>query len=241
MRPFTLIMAYYDNPTMLEHHIGVWFDLPKEQRKLLHVRIVDDGSPRCRASTIAGAYVNELSAKLASFELYRMSVDVPWNQDACRNLAVSKTVTDWMLMTDIDHVVPQNTWQRLMFGKLDAARVYRFGRVSAPSMDAYKHHPNSWALTKEIFWACGGYDEALAGYYGTDGDFGRRLLNGVKLDELKEVLIRYPRDVIADASTTTLERKKQDDKREIYRIVKGRAHLQDWRPRTLSFPFERVL
>lgn len=250
MTPFTLIMAYYDNPRMLEHHIDAWFSLPEEQRRLLHVRIVDDGSPRWHAVTIARAYINELKAKLASFELYRMGVDVPWNQDACRNLGASKATTDWLLMTDIDHVVPAATWQRLMFGPLDASRVYRFGRVSAPSMEPYKHHPNSWAFTRKVFWSCGGYDEALAGYYGTDGDFGRRLLgvsdlenlpNAVGLTHLPEVLIRYPREVIADASTTTLERKKPQDKAEIRRIIKERGRISDWRPSTLSFPFERVL
>lgn len=239
MTPFTLIMAYYDNPGMLLHHIGVWFTLPEEQRKLLHVRIVDDCSPQSPAERIARAYINELNSKLASFELYRMSVDVPWNQDACRNLAVSKSPTQWLLMTDIDHVVPAATWRRVMFDKLDKKMCYRFGRVSAPGMEPYKHHPNSWACTTKIFWESGGYDEALAGYYGTDGDFGRRIVAVAPLQQLPETLIRYPREVIADASTTTLERKKPGDKEHLYKLMKNRR--VDWKPRTLSFPFERVL
>lgn len=239
MTPFTLIMAYYDNPGMLLHHIGVWLALPEEQRQLLHVRIIDDGSPRWPAERTARAYINELNSKLASFELYRMGVDVPWNQDACRNIGASKAATQWLLMTDIDHVVPAATWQRLMFGKLDKKVVYRFGRVSAPGMEPYKHHPNSWAVTSKLFWQSGGYDESLAGYYGTDGDFGRRLVRQGVLAQLPEFLIRYPREVIPDASTTTLERKNPDDKEKIYKITKNRP--ADWSPKILSFPFEKVL
>lgn len=239
MTPFTLVMAYYDNPGMLVHHIGVWFALPKELRKLLHVRIIDDGSPRSPAEPIARGYFNELNAKLGSFELYRMGVDVAWNQDACRNIGAKDPKTDWLLLTDIDHVAPEATWRRLMCGQLKTGCVYRFGRVSAPGMEPYKHHPNSWACTSKMYWRSGGYDEALAGYYGTDGDFGRRLLAQAPLIELKDVLIRYPREVIPDASTTTLERKRPGDKEQIYRIMKGRD--ASWQPRVLSFPFEKVL
>lgn len=241
MTPFTLIMAYYDNPGMLEHHIAGWFGLPAEQRRLLHVRIVDDGSPRFAAETIARMYVNELNAKLASFELYRMGVDVPWNQDACRNLGVDKTGSSWMLMTDIDHVVTANTWQRLMFDRLDKHAAYRFSRVSAPDMQPYKLHPNSWALTAKTFWSMGGYDEALAGNYGTDGDFGRRLAAVAQIIDLPESIIRYPRDVIPDASTTTLQRKNPDDKVRIKALYKARGRVPNWKPLVLSFPYERVL
>ncbi len=240
MTPFTLIMAYYDNPGMMEHHIHCWTRLPENVRRLLHVIVVDDCSPRWPALTAVSKH-GGWADDIASFELYRMGVDVAWNQDACRNLGAKRATTRWLLMTDIDHVVPATTWQRLMFGALNKKRVYRFGRVNAPGMESYKHHPNSWAVTSKIFWQCGGYDEALAGYYGTDGDFGRRLLSNASLEQLPEFLIRYPRETIPDASTTTLERKNPEDKVQIRRIINERGRINNWSPRTLSFPFERVL
>jgi hypothetical protein len=33
-----------------------------------------------------------------------MREDIAWNQDACRNLAVSLARTEWVLLTDMDHV-----------------------------------------------------------------------------------------------------------------------------------------
>jgi hypothetical protein len=50
---------------------------------------------------------------LFAFSLYRMGVDVPWNMDACRNLAASQAKTDWLLLTDIDHLVPEKTWRKI--------------------------------------------------------------------------------------------------------------------------------
>ncbi len=62
-----------------------------------------------------------------------------------------------------------------MFGDLNRAHAYTFARVNAPALDPYKPHPNSWAMTRDLFWYAGGYDEALAGNYGTDGDFKVRV------------------------------------------------------------------
>lgn len=237
MTPFTLIMAYYDNPGMLGEHFRFWRHLPREILKSLHVVVVDDGSPRWPA--VLACPINYV--EIASFQLWRMKVDVPWNQDACRNLGVDKAPTEWVVMTDIDHIVAAETWQRLMLGEIDEDCVYRFGRVTAPMLTPYKHHPNSWAMTRRMFWRAGGYDEALAGNYGTDGDYGRRVAACAPIKQLKEVLIRYPRDVIADASTTTLERKRSEEKDNIRSLIKARNRVPDWRPRVLSFPHERVL
>lgn len=238
MTPFTLVMAYYDNPGMLLAQMKRWHELPEDIRASLHVVIVDDGSPTRPAADVC---LPAQTWNLASFELWRMRVDVRWNQDACRNIGVRAARTPWVLLTDMDHAVPVETWRRLMNAKLKKAHVYRFGRVSMPDLAPYKHHPNSWAMTRTMYWQVGGYDEALAGNYGTDGDFLVRVRREAHLVELPEVLIRYPREVIPDASTTTLERKRPEDKEAVSRIIKARAGDPDWRPLHFSFPCERVL
>jgi len=238
VRPFTLVMAYYMNPRMLATHLEHWRTLPPEIQQALHVRIIDDGSP-CED---AAEHVCLGVSGLASFELYAMQQDVPWCQDACRNIGVKHTDTQWLLLTDMDHLVPRGTWERLMGGQLDPSTVYRFGRITAPEMTPYKPHPNSWAMTTRMFDAIGGYDERLCGLYGTDGHF----LTGVKrtaaaLTQLPEVLIRVPREMIPDASTTTLERKKPEDKARIREICAVRNVDPNWRPRRDTFAYERVL
>lgn len=242
MTPFTLVMAYYDNPTMLRHHIRVWTGMPIDIRAHLHVIVVDDGSPRWPALPALSKAIAGWADCIADFQLYRMAEDIPWNQDACRNIGVQKAETAWVLLTDMDHVVPLATWRRLISGPLGKNDVYRFGRVSAPEMQPYKLHPNSWALRAKTYWRAGGYDEALAGNYGTDGDFGKRIAAAAKkVVDLPEVLIRYPREVIPDASTTTLERKLPEHKKNVCRIIAERSRVPDWKPLVFSFPFERVL
>lgn len=238
MTPFTLVMAYFDNPNMLRQHIRTWCELPGEIRANLHVVIVDDGSPRAPAlGTFCTPDVVGWADELASVQLWRMGCNVPWNQDACRNIGVREAPTRWVLLTDMDHVVPAETWRRLMKGRLEKSKVYRFGRVTAPALTPYKPHPNSWALTGKMYWRVGGYDEALAGNYGTDGDFLVRARNAAELIELDAVLVRYPRELIPDASTTTLERKRPEEKEAIRRIC--RARPADWKPLHFSFPCER--
>lgn len=247
MSAFTLVMAYYENAGMLREQLAHFRKLPEDIAGRLHVRIVDDGSPENPAANVciglrAVSYgIPPGPGVLASFELWRMGVDVRWNQDACRNVGVRQAASRWVLLTDMDHMVPEKTWRHLMFEKLKKDRAYRFARVNAPKGDAYKPHPNTWAMTRDLYWIAGGYDEALAGHYGTDGDFKVRLSRVTQIEDLTQPVIRYPREVIADASTTTLERKSQADRDWINATIKARARDPKWRPLHFSFPCVRVL
>jgi len=240
-RPFTLVMAYYDNPNMLIEQRRRWTELPDRIAQALHVVIVDDGSPRWPARDILplNTWGNHPASRYGSVQLFQMKQDVPWNQDACRNLGVKFARTEWVLLTDMDHVVPRGTWDRLMFGPLLNKAAYRFARVSMPECLPYKYHPNTWAMRAKCYWQCGGYDERLAGNYGTDGDFLIRVRARLAIEDLPQTIIRYPREVIPDASTTTLERKRADEKDNIRRLVGARG--PDWKPLHFSFPYERVL
>lgn len=238
MRPFTLVMPYYCNGSMLVEHVRRWRELPPAIAAKLHVVIIDDGSP---SNTATEALRSAILPALASFQLWRMLVDIPWNQDGCRNLGVRHAPSEWLLLTDMDHIVPSDTWRRLMNGHLNKRTVYRFARVSAPRMESYKPHPNSWAMTRATYWDCGGYDERLRGNYGTDGDFLVRIKGRRSIYNLDEPLIRVPREVIADASTTSLERKRPEEKENIRRLLAERANDPNWRPLHFNCPHERVI
>jgi hypothetical protein len=241
---FTLVLAYYENPGMLKEQIGVWLELPDDVVQRLHLRIVDDGSPDAPALDVLREHpiaFEILRGRVQSFQLWRMQEDIRWNQDACRNVGVRQARTPWLLLTDMDHVVPAETWGSLMRAKLKKNAAYRFGRVNAPALDRYKSHPNSWALPRSLYWQIGGYDEALAGYYGTDGDFLVRARAHAEVLERPEVLVRYSRDVIADASTTSLIRKSDEDRAAISRIVKARCANPEWKPLHFKTACLRVL
>ncbi len=240
MKSLTLIMPYYDNPTMLEAQQAQWWKYPPELRSRLHVILVDDCSQRWPALPHVIGKIEELG--LASFQLYRTLVDVRWNWIFCRNLAVANTSTEWMLMTDIDHMMPRKTLEALLGAKLHRNRAYRFSRVDAPLMTPYKPHPNTWLMTRDLFDAVGGYDERFSGFYGTDGEFRRRVQDTAEsIVVLPQVMVRYPREVIADASTTTYGRKEEQDKTNVRRIINERAEIPNWRPLRVTFAYERLM
>lgn len=241
MNEITLCLPYYENAGMMQVQSATLRALPKDLRRAIHLVVVDDGSPTSPALESLGEIGwRGLSSAIGSAVVFRMLVDVRWNQDACRNLAAAEAPTQWLLLTDIDHVVPEATWKRLLTKPLGSKAVYKFGRVSAPGMDAYKPHPNSWLMRKSTYDRAGGYDERFAGWYGTDADFRNRVQNIAKIEQLKEVLVRIPRDVIPDASTTTYERKTLADGENIQRIKAERKAEKDPSPKRGLFPWTRV-
>lgn len=236
MTRLTLILPYYENPGMLREHQRYWRLLPPSVTAALDVIVVDDCSP----GRPARPHVD--SPAVASFRLYRTLIDRRWNWLFARNLGVQEAQTSWVLLTDIDHVAPEQTLVRLMTGPLEPDVVYRFSRVDAPHLTPYKPHPNSWFLTREMFDKIGGYDERFSGYYGTDADFRERVLRTARaVVMLPEALIRYPREHIPDASTTTYGRKEEQDHINVARIRADRSRITNWRPLRVTFPYERLI
>lgn len=235
--PITLVMAYYENPNMLQWH---WDEFAKMDPALLeHIRvvIVDDGSPTHRARPPAF----EVRSTLPLIQIYRMIKDIRWNQDACRNAGVAHAETDWVLLTDMDHMVEQITWAYLVNRQWDTGTAYKFARVSAPAMQSYKPHPNSWFMTRKLFDAVGGYDERFAGLYGTDGDFRDRVYASAReVIQLKQSIVRIPREVMPDASTTTYLRKQPEDRVGLALVYAEREGVEDWKPLRESQNYIRV-
>lgn len=237
-RPLTLVLPYYRNQGMLREQQRMWRSYPDDLKRLLHVIVVDDGSPKNHAIEVVE------STGIASFRLYRIGVDVRWNWLACRNLGMAEATTEWVLLTDIDHVLPAATLRALARGVLEPDIVYRFSRVDAPHLkpkmkNGIPHpHPNTWLLTREMYDRIGGYDERFSGFYGTDADFRERVQKNARAITIRsEALIRYPREVISDASTTTYGRKETQDSINVNRIRNERAQIPDWKPLRLTFPW----
>lgn len=239
-RPFTLVVPYYDNPKMFREQQRRWRALDPDVREALHVVVVDDGSPDAPAQP---AIDPETAPALASFRVYRTLVDVRWNWLFCRNLGGEVATTDWLLMTDIDHVIPNVTWRALMREKLDPLVAYRLSRVVAPSCEPTTPHPNTWVMTRHMFiHRVGGYDELFSGMYGSDGEFhGRVALWAREIVMRSEVAELYPPEVIADASTTRYGRKEPQDREAKLALRSHKLHLgASYQPKRLTFPWQQV-
>lgn len=240
----TIINPYYDNPGMLLRQIRQWSSYSPTVLEYLNVIVIDDCSPNYPARIFLDNY-KDFGFR---FMLYHIKVNIRWNWLVCRNLgAMQADKNSWLLLTDIDHVVPDDTVNFLCSGvisnKFDKKRFYLFARVDAPNLTPYKRHPNSYFMHRNLYWKIGGYDEEFSGNYGTDGMYRRRADKiagrGIEMDV---PLIRYPREVIRDASTTEFKRKEGRDPDALWKIKKKKeenGRLNDIK--ILSFPWERLL
>lgn len=229
-KPVTFVYPYYENSGFLEYQINAWKQYPDNLREMISVIVVDDGSPDEHAHRVIG----EMLPLPFSIRLFRIAVDVRWNWLAARNIGMHHAKDGWCLMTDMDHVVSASLAHKLVHGVFDQRVVYRLSRREHTGARLHPH-PNTMMLTREMFWKLGGYDEALSGHYGTDGDWRRRIAAGAKVVLLPDEIIRY--EYVGDSSTTRYLRKQPEDagkKTIIARRGKG------WKPKTLSFPYDEV-
>lgn len=228
-RDVTFIYPYYENPEFLAKQAAVWANYPDALRAHLSVVVVDDGSPSRHAEQ--AIMWSDLKLHLdGRVRMFRIEVDVRWNWLAARNIGAKMASTEWILMTDMDHVVTEDALRASLCGRLDLKTIYRFSRVGTKTTP----HPNSWLMTRDMFWRIGGYDESASGFYGTDGEYRRRCAAAAPVKILREALEHH--EFEDDASTETYKRKQPQD-------AKGKAILRSRRgqkPKVLSFPYHEV-
>lgn len=252
MRALTLILPYFSNAGMLQEQARIWASYPPALRARLHVIVVDDCSPKASRLTKRSIVVDQ---GLGSFRAYRCLEKRRWNWLFARNLGVQEARTSWVLLTDIDHALPTETFSRLVDGELDPSSVYRLARVDAPHpwpytidacpvRQAKRFHPNTWLMTRDMYDRTGGYDERLSGCYGTDGEYRDRVQASARtIVTLPDVMIRYGREIIADASTPpdvyTRKNDPQNDA-DLRERRRQRDRITDWRPLRVTFPWESI-
>ncbi len=243
MKKISIVYPYYENPGMLEIQYGIWSSYPEFLKRKIEIVLVDDGSPNSPAIQIPRP------TGLPKLRIYRVLIDKPWHQHGARNLGASVADGPWLLLTDMDHVIPEQSLEKVLLHR-NRNKVYTFGRLDAPDLTPtldregnVKPHPNSFAMTKELYWRVGGYDEDYCGVYGTDGLFRSRLYHAAKECHIAAAyLVRYSRDVIPDASTTSLLRKEgrpPNAKSDI--LIQKMQAGRGSKITTLNFEWERAL
>lgn len=197
MRKLTIVMAYYNNGDMLDAHINEWERYPADVKKNMRAVIVDDASPEKPA-------VDRVRNVGMNVEVFRVENDVPWHQDAARNLGMMRP-SGWTLLSDMDRILPVECAQLLLSAPLEKGVAYlpaQYRLDGAAPKSKTGRHPNIYIVHRDDFWKTGGYDERLCGYYGTDSSFRRRLAGVVDFKPLDDIWLRYYRKFdLHDAGT----------------------------------------
>lgn len=227
-----LVYPYYENPKFLRRQLELWSSYPVALRTHIRGLIADDGSPTTPAAEILKGF----GPLPFPIRLFRIAVDVRWNWLAARNLAMHHASSGWALMTDMDHMVLEPSMRELVYGCHDPGVVYRLTRREHSGALIHPH-PNTMFLTRSVFWKAGGYDEALSGHYGTDGDWRRRLAATAPVRTLSTEITRY--EFVDDSSTSAYKRKQPQDAGK-KAIIAKRRFVKNWRPKVLSFPYLEV-
>ncbi len=124
---------------------------------------------------------------------------VRWSHRCATNIAAFEASGAWLLLTDVDHIVPSATLQYLIDAPLNGNIVYTFGRVS-PSGEVMKSHPDSWLIHRTLWKEIGGWDERYRGYYGQNGNIWRRIRwHAGEPHEVPVHLVRFTNADVPDA------------------------------------------
>lgn len=163
--PITLIVPYYEQPKMLNERLKHWGQVNAKHAEW-RVCLIDDGS----TGTPAREVVAQRGANIPGLTLLEIKDDIPWNDGGAKNLGMQQCETEWAITTDLDHVLPLDSWGILLSVILHPQRHYSISRF-----DTYGYplvpHAATFIVTRECFWEAGGFDEDFSGIRGGDTEF----------------------------------------------------------------------
>ena len=233
----TIVMAYYENPLMLELQWKTLSSYSSSTRSKIEVIVVDDASPAAPAQAV------KRPSNLNNLSIFRIKTDIRWNQDAARNIGAHEASAPWLVLTDIDHLIPESSLVQLFdLDKRDDV-FYSFGRTKYENDDPRPVHPNSYFMAKSLYWSIGGHDEDFAGIYGKDFLFRKRAQAQSSEVHLPGVLIsRVGKASVSDAGTRTISRGNALHLRAWGYLLEWLKAARLWRGvQTLTHPYEKVV
>ncbi len=208
----TYVTHFYCNQNNMDSVFSLlrlYEKLPEAIRTAVEFVIVDDGSP--------------IEYDVGVFDLnitwLRINQDIPWNQAGARNLGVTYAKSDKIFITDLDHELPESTFNYLINCRNPGRNFYKIYRESRENGvikrgkvcnigDMYYGHPNTFFMSRARFMRFFGYDEEFAGNYGSE-DFRfvkYQKYQGSRQHYLPKRIRCFEREVDREESYHTLRR-----------------------------------
>ncbi|MDF3059536.1 MAG: hypothetical protein K0R17_3751 [Rariglobus sp.] len=157
----TYITHFYCNkPGSFEHVrslLEAYASYPAEILDRMHFVLVDDGSP--------------VPYEIPDFNLnltwLRITEDIPWNNPGARNLGVTYAKSDKVVLTDLDHQFPAETFRHIVERGECGRNFYKIYRTGDDGK-IMRSHPNLFLMSRARFMRLWGYDEHFCGHYAHD-------------------------------------------------------------------------
>lgn len=227
MRELSIVYPYYNNEACLSRQLELWARLPRDLASRVEYVLVDDGSPR------PAAIPPDFPINLT---LVRVKENKRWNQHGARNLGLKLAEGEWVIASDIDHLLAAEGVGCVLSMEKDPAAVYYFSRQKED--ESAKHpHPNSFLIRRKTFWDIGGYDEDFCGHYGKGDLFLRAQFERA----CRIVALEQPALIEIDNGATPGLNRETRRNRWLARWKKRRLEKGKYRNgRTLRFEWEIV-
>lgn len=129
---------------------------------------------------------------------------VPWSHRCATNIAARHARGEWLLLTDIDHLLTPGAAMALVgsLDVLDSSKVYTLERRSTQGTHNPKRHPDTWLIHRDAWRRMGGWDERYRGFYGQNARHWERVRHWFgEPVPLQIELTEYTRADVPDASS----------------------------------------
>jgi len=157
----TYVTHFYFNQGNIEslkELVKVYESYPAKLLDRIHFVFVDDCSP---------LEFDPLITRLNATWL-RINEDISWNQPGARNLGITYAKSDKIIITDLDKLIPQETFEYMLAAPKPNKTIFKMRRLEKDGTLNMRGHPNTFFLSRWRFMQLHGYDEDYSGSYGYD-------------------------------------------------------------------------
>jgi hypothetical protein len=231
MQNITITFPYYCQPRMLDLQLGCMASYSQFVKSHIEIIVVDDCSPENPLTVWGGIGI--------PMRFFRTDKRIPWSVAFARNLAAKQSSNDWILFTDIDHLVSGEVAESLICGDFDPHYVYIFDRLFCGG-EKHHGHKNSYFTHRIFRERLGGEDERMIGYGPQERDFNERAKSITPLECIQLPLILVTNNIVPDSKTTGVPRITERTGCEFQELMRERAGIDNWKPLTMSYPWHEL-